>query len=414
MTELFLLGAGASVEAGVPDAYKMTNEMLRKLSEDQRAHYLRYDKVLQFVVGGLLFQQGIKGENPFDGVNIEDLFNAVLLLSDRQNSELSPFISSWHPQLIGLESGKMASFTSRELLKTINGPIEKFVKETTDEIFAQIGRPLERGRTFSLRKREIETFFASSRFETKFTDAVRQVVSGSEGKLFKATADAMIQRLVEMVWITDAGKIEYLIPLLKYVIETDSSIVTLNYDNTIELAGQVLGIEIDTGFDAWSKSGDFTFGDGKVPLIKLHGSIDWALSGGRTAKEKPLPYQIIQKVDPNAKDQEGFQPAVIFGGKNKLTAKGPFLSLLQSFEAQLSKSETLTIIGYSFRDEHVNEFIANWLNGDITRTVRIINPNPNSLDDGFAQPLLDGVAKDRVQFIKEITSNGIMSIVKAK
>lgn len=412
MTELFLLGAGASVEAGVPDAYKMTNEMLRRIADDQRAHYLRFDKVLQFVAGGLLFQQGIKGENPFDGVNIEDLFNAVLLLSDRQNSELSPFISSWHPQLIGLESGKMASFTSRELLKTINEPIEKFVKETTDEVIEQFGRLLERGRSSSLRRREIETFFASSRFETRFTEAVRQVVSGSEGKLFKSTADAMIQRLVEMVWITDVGKINYLIPLLQYIKDSKSTIVTLNYDNTLELAGQVMGVDIDTGFDTWSKSGEFSFGDGKIPLIKLHGSIDWALSDGSTTKEKPLPYQIIQKVDPNAKNLGDFRPAVVFGGKNKLTAKGPFLSLLQSFEEQLLKSETLSVIGYSFRDEHVNEFITSWFNGDIARKIRIINPNPNSLNDGFAQPLLNGYVKDRVQIIKEIASNGILSLTK--
>lgn len=414
MTELFLLGAGASVEAGVPDAYKMTNEMLKRIADDQRAHYLRFDKVLQFVIGGLLFQQGIKGENPFDGINIEDLFNAVLLLSNRQNSELSPFISSWHPQLIGLESGKMASFTSRELLKTINEPIEKFVKETTDEVMEQLGRLLERGRSSSLRRREIETFFASSRFETRFTEAVHQIVSGSEGELFKATADAMIQRLVEMVWITDVEKVNYLIPLVQYILATRSAIITLNYDNTVELVGQVMGVEIDTGFDEWSKSGEFVFGDGKIPLIKLHGSIDWALSNGRTAKEKPLPYQIIQKVDPNAKDQRYFQPAVIFGGKNKLTAKGPFLSLLQSFEKQLSKSEKLTVIGYSFRDEHVNEFITNWFNSDIARTIRIINPNPNSLNDGFAQPLFNSYAKDRVQIIKEIASNGILSLIDQK
>ena len=110
MTELFLLGAGASVEAGVPDAYRMTNEMVKRLSEDDMSRYRRIDKVLQFVVGGLLFQQGIKGENPFDGINIEDLFNAVKLLGDRQNSDLSPFISSWHPELEGLENGKMANF----------------------------------------------------------------------------------------------------------------------------------------------------------------------------------------------------------------------------------------------------------------------------------------------------------------
>ena len=215
-----------------------------------------------------------------------------------------------------------------------------------------------------------------------------------------------------MVWITDKGKVDYLSPLLKYLKDTNSSIVTLNYDNTIELAAQILAIEIDTGFDAWSKSGDFLFGDGKIPLIKLHGSIDWALSDGRIGEEKPLPYQIIQKVDPNSKDQRSFQPAVIFGGKNKLTAKGPFLSLLRSFEQRLLNSEMLSIIGYSFRDEHVNEFITNWFNGNVARTIRIINPNPFTVENVFSQPHFRDLLKNRVQIIQDKASNAIASLLK--
>jgi NAD-dependent SIR2 family protein deacetylase len=417
MTELFLLGAGASVEAGVPDAYKMTHEMLKKIAEDEMSRYQRVDKILQFVVGGLLFQQGIKGDNPFDGVNIEDLFNAVKLLGERQKSELGPFISSWHPQLVGLENGRMASFTSRKLLETIYKPIEKHIEETTeklrDEIIDDLGKALEGRHVFSRhnRRKEIETFFASSSFEKQLTDAIRQVNIGGEGELFKTAADAMILKLVEMVWITDSQKINYLIPLLENVKKTNSTIATLNYDNAIELAGQVAGIEVDTGFDSWSSSGEFAFESEKTPLLKLHGSIDWALFDGRTTREKPLPFQVIEKLDLENVKERNFHPAVVFGGTNKLTAKGPFLSLIRSFEQQLSKTEKLTVIGYSFRDEHVNEFIKNWFNGDGTRTIRMINPNPNSLQNEFTQPFFNGVVKDRVQIIKEITSIGISQIV---
>jgi hypothetical protein len=83
MTDLFLLGAGASIEAGIPDAYGMTEIMLNKFIDDDFYRYRRVDKALQFVVGGLLFQQGIRGENPYAGVNIEDLFNTVNLLRIR-------------------------------------------------------------------------------------------------------------------------------------------------------------------------------------------------------------------------------------------------------------------------------------------------------------------------------------------
>jgi NAD-dependent SIR2 family protein deacetylase len=419
MTELFLLGAGASVEAGIPDAYKMTNEMLKKLTEDDMSRFRRIDKVLQFVAGGLLFQQGIKGENPFDGVNIEDLFNAVKLLGDRQKSELGPFISSWHPQLVGLESGRMASSTSRKLLETIYKPIQEHVEESTKElrkeVMDDIGRALEGRHVFSRnsRSKKIETFFASTRFEDSLKEAIRQVVIGGEGELFKTAADAMILKLVEMVWITDPIKVAYLVPLLQYAKDTNSIIATLNYDNSIELAGQNASIEIDTGFDSWSNSGDFIFDEHKTPLLKLHGSIDWALSDGRTSKEKPLPFQIIQKVDPNADKQSSFHPAVVFGGKNKLTAKGPFLSLLRAFDLQLSKSEILWMIGYSFRDEHVNEFIVNWFNADPTRAIKIINPKPDSLDTEFTQHLLRGSANERVHIISKTTAEGVLNLIKA-
>lgn len=414
MEELFLLGAGASVEAGVPDSYDMAKRMLEKFSNDNRARSLRYYQVLQFVVGGLLFQQGIKGHNPFDGVNIEDLFNAVLLLSDRQNSELSPFISSWHPKLIGLESGKMDDLTSEGLLGTINRPIEEYVKKVAERIIEQIRNDTFIGSRHFWQLDKIETFHSKQPFENNFTSAVSQIISGSEGKIFSATADAMIQHLVEMVWISEEEKVAYLRPLISYAKNMRSSIVTLNYDNTIEFTGKNLGISIDTGFDIWSRTGEFTFDDGKIPLIKLHGSIDWALTRGRGGKEKPLPYQIIKKVDPNVMEQRNFQPAVIFGGKNKLTAKGPFLSLLHSFEAELSNCITLTIIGYSFRDEHVNEFITNWFNGDNTRRIRIINPNPDTLNNDFSDYLFKETIKNRVEVIQENTSNGILKITEGK
>ncbi len=410
MPDLFLLGAGASVEAGIPDSYRMTNKMLENFSEDFQATDQQYDKVLQFVIGGLSFQQGIKGENPLAGVNIEDLFNALIQLSNRHNSELSPFINTWHPHLIGLENGKMDFFMSRELLETINNPIEKFIGENNEKLLEQVADLVAHRSSSSFRKRKIDTFIASNDFETIFTDAVRKIVFGSEGKLLKDTADAMIQHLVKMVWIKEPERINYLIPLINYANTNKAFVVTLNYDNTIELACKNHGIEIDIGFDSWSNSGEFKFIDGKIPLLKLHGSIDWALSIGKIGQEKPLPYQIINKVDPNLENQRHFKPAIIFGGKNKLTAKGPFLSLLHSFEEQLSKSSNLIIIGYSFGDEHVNEYITNWFNGDVTRKISIINPNFKSLKNEFTRLISNNSVKERVNIIEEKTSNGILKI----
>jgi hypothetical protein len=403
MTELILLGAGASVDAGVPSAYKMSKEMLQKFDNDPSAQSQGIDQALQFVMGGLLFRQGIRAENPDNGINIEELFNAVMLLGDRQTSELSPFISSWHPQLVNLESGALSSTTARTLLESIYRPVEKYIENVIREDSIS-------GIHYSIN--EIEKVHSAKAFAEKFNKAVRQIMTGSQGEIFKTTAEAMTRKLVEMVWLKDVSKVAYLVPLIQYAKTTNSTFVTLNYDNTIELAGDSVGEGIDTGFNSWSRSGRFSFRQGKIPLIKLHGSIDWSLSAGQTYPEKPLPYQVIEKVEPEVDADRHFQPAVVFGGKNKLTAKGPFLSLLRAFDQQLAKSEQLTIIGYSFRDDHVNEFIMKWFNGDVDRCVRIIDPNPNSLESEFANILLHVDPEPRVQVIRKTAANGIPRLIK--
>lgn len=368
--ELLLLGAGAAVESEIPHAYKMTKVMVDMLIDEYRYQQPQIEKALLFVLGGLLFQQGIKGENPYDGVNIEDLFNAVNMLNDRQHSELTPFINSWHPQLVELAGGK---FRGQNLQRAIYEPIEYHLEKLRMEINDVMGNEI------SYRQPKIGPPF-SSNFEESFSNAVRQVMTGEGERIFEATAYVMIKKLVKIVWVTDAKKVDHLTQLVRYAHKTNSTIVTLNYDNTIEMAGKVTDVGIDTGFDSWSTNGAFSFAMGKVPLIKLHGSIDWALSERRVSKEQPLPSQVIKKVDINDyKKDDYIHPAVVFGGKNKLKARGPFLSLIRAFEQRLSVSDVLTVIGYSFRDEHVNEFITNWFNGDMTRRIRIINPDMNSL-----------------------------------
>src|SRR5580698_5536516 len=97
MKEMILLGAGASTEAGVPATYEMTEKLVELLENNSIGDEKKLTHVLKFVVGGLLMKRGKNNENPFDGVNIEDVFNAVDLLANRENLEADSFIGSWHP-----------------------------------------------------------------------------------------------------------------------------------------------------------------------------------------------------------------------------------------------------------------------------------------------------------------------------
>jgi hypothetical protein len=55
MKEILLLGAGASVEAEVPAAYKMT-ERIAEIFRESPQHEI-HSRVITFVVGGLLFKK---------------------------------------------------------------------------------------------------------------------------------------------------------------------------------------------------------------------------------------------------------------------------------------------------------------------------------------------------------------------
>jgi len=216
----------------------------------------------------------------------------------------------------------------------------------------------------------------------------------------------MIRKLVDMVWIENSEKIKYLVPLLKSFDQGTGTIATLNYDNAIELAAADSGINLQTGIEQWSESGSFPKVTNGIYLLKLHGSIDWSRQTPNLTPQRPLPHQVIRKPLPEELKIAGFRPEVIFGQRNKLTAKGPFLDLLRVFKEQLNEADRLTVIGYSFRDDHVNEYISQWFNGAETRTIRIINgerfPSP---DMEFAKQLIS--VTPRVEVSKMGAKEGI-------
>ena len=95
---MLLFGAGASIEAKVPGAYKMTEAIAERFRQNPSLR--KHAHVISFVIGGLLFEAGKNNLNPSSaGVNVEDLFNAVQLLAERNSLEAAPFVGSWHPMV---------------------------------------------------------------------------------------------------------------------------------------------------------------------------------------------------------------------------------------------------------------------------------------------------------------------------
>lgn len=427
MKEMILLGAGASVDAGVPGAFDMTQKLINLFGNDPELS--KHSHVLRFAVGGLLFQQGINGNDPFSGIDVEALFNAIQLLAGRQELEAAPFIGSWHPLVEGLDRIDSPRTDPRRLQEAIYKSVAETMSEAYSTISAsstarEIDQTIEamiKGKQSSKKLGQLISEMLKSSFEklktkrprddynfrSEFSKVTESKNLSGGGQVFEETTELMTQLLTEIVWLQDAGKVSYLLPLFSWAEQDMLTIATLNYDNAIELAAESASVPLETGIEAWSQSRQFPQIEKGVQLLKLHGSIDWALGNGQCNNKKPLPHQFIKKVSTERMKERGFKPAVIFGQRNKLTAKGPFLDLLRTFQQELNNSVRLTVIGYSFRDEHINELIAQWLNEDQKRNLRIINGKRfKDTNVPFARQLLTALA-NRLDVIPSYAADGI-------
>lgn len=404
MKEMILLGAGASVETGIPDAIGMTKKILDLFGS--ASDLSSSSHILRFVVGGLLFQKGSTGESPYDGVNIEDVFNAIQMLSERQTLEATPFMGSWHPLVEELDvfepdwAPKMFAHATNFYPST---PSSHEINRCVEDVLN--GRRSSSSLGDLISKAVKSTQPRRSPFSNFAVREEKKNRSGG-GKVFKRTNDLMIRKLVDLVWIKDHKRVGHLTPLFNSETINSRVIATLNYDNAVELAGQSVNIAVETGISEMSKTGRFPSTVNGVCLLKLHGSIDWAWKDVEVSADNPLRSEVIQNVAHDSMRKEGYRPAVIFGQRNKLTAHGPFLSLLEEFRSRLNKSDLLTVIGYSFRDNHINEYLTQWINEKTERKVRIINGEhykPTNRD--FAYDLVQ--LKSRVEILPVNASTGI-------
>ena len=184
------------------------------------------------------------------------------------------------------------------------------------------------------------------------------------GLAFLRTYEQLRWRIPELLAVADPDRCEYLTPLLACSgTHAELTIATLNYDLTLETAAAAAGVEVSTGVEGWRQSGFASFPEGRIPLLKLHGSVDWPQFGdapgvklGYTAA-RPL----REPADVGGSPRSSL-PAMIMGQGNKLTTVGPFIDLLSHFNRSLQEADRLLVVGYSFRDPHVNELLRRWVN----------------------------------------------------
>jgi hypothetical protein len=222
----------------------------------------------------------------------------------------------------------------------------------------------------------------------------------------------MLQQLRRLVWVDDSQTVGYLYPIVELLHRQRRLVVaSLNYDNTLELLFSFHHLDLWTGIEEWSESKTLTAPKEGCSLLKLHGSIDWILDENVRSETASLPHNVVRRSTEEEMTRSFYRPAVVFGGGNKLTAEGPFLSLLTLFAEQLERADSLVIVGYSFRDSHVNELITRWVIGGGERRIAVIDPGFDSNESELAQDLR-GYCSGRLHIVPlPAGGGGLMSLI---
>lgn len=95
---LFLLGAGASVDAGIKHAKQMTDDIEHKVQQD--SEFIVFKDTYNYLKSSIIYQRGLTGNFNDQGATIEDLLNVLSEINQKHNNKLYPFIGSWNVHLL--------------------------------------------------------------------------------------------------------------------------------------------------------------------------------------------------------------------------------------------------------------------------------------------------------------------------
>lgn len=312
----FLLGAGASKEAGCLLSSEMLNELKNKI-EDARVFedsiYKIYSEsqqsfcqIFNFIIASLNYQSTLK--NPFydnSEKNIEDFVFVLKQLMDKEFIVPYPLVGNWNTKITNWE------------IKNKN-------------IF-----------------RDFKNFITS-------------LLINEWTKHDIAKTRKLLNPIMDIITISDLFKI---------------NIFSLNYDLTFE--SEFLSKEetlLDNGFSSkmsdgslsikyWASNYNDENSPAKINLYKLHGSLNWDYDVEN--EEIVIKNEIY----------DGREPFIIFGSYFKMLSFDPFLFMLSAFRNKLQKSKLFVAIGYSFNDRYINNLIIQQLMADPIKKLIVVSPD---------------------------------------
>jgi len=155
-------------------------------------------------------------------------------------------------------------------------------------------------------------------------------------------------------------------------------IITTNYDLCIEQYSNSKGIPMTNGFDADPTKTKLIFNinnlniqreDNRIRLHKLHGSIDQWI----TDKEEIILMPTKQETTIYGDKIRG--ELLIYPVQEKYIYQDPYFEIFHLFQEKLKRTPLCIIIGYSFRDNAVNNIFYNSIKENHQLKIFLIDPS---------------------------------------
>ena len=328
-----LFGAGASMDAGLPNTYKLTREVYSRLADSKSKDAVLY----AVVVSKLIARNAKKGFSPFDEINVEEVYDGLKRLINRDSDLLSEFVSGWDP--ISTLSSKPfdAQAFANDFVSTFELSSRRSLSGTTHLSINQ----------------------------SRLGSLVSELQRAFDGDFYQYRGASLAPFLATLSQILDVKEKDtsYMQEFLSAHGDALECIATLNYDQVVEVSSDKNGSKVDFGLSQWNDKRYVRFHGQSLKLIKLHGSTNWYLKND-------------DEIDIRDNDVgQFFSRAMIFGGQSdKLVPYGPFLHLRHQFQQFLQGSSYLLVVGYSFQDIHLNALIRSWVATRQKGKIIIVDP----------------------------------------
>jgi hypothetical protein len=293
--------------------------------------------IYDYVVAGTIMRGArLSVRSGWQRPNIEDVANTVDALIERDVSEVGPFVGAWHGWLNDVDPLGGPRLSIAEEVAAI---LQRLVY-TRDKLSNDLDWTAEATRLIALLKEPGYPGDTLHQLRLWLSQAVVDHVSGPY------------------------GDVSYLAPLAATRVGTTGVCAgaTLNYDLCVEGALAAAGISTCDALTHWLDGEVMDVDHAAAHIYKPHGSVSW--------------HRIDDDTFSLTNGTPGASPGIVFGGRNKLTAHGPFLDSLLVWRSVLEQCNNLIVIGYSFGDDHVNALVGNWLRRQPGRK-RVIVVDPN-------------------------------------